>query len=156
MTFNRFAVGKTIVGVGLAALVMAGLGATPAEARPPSHAPAHGYRSYQSDRRADCDCERNRSRYSRSRYIGSHRDDCRHSSGYSSRYGGSRNGGYGHDSSRYGGSRYGNTRYGAGGANRGPYGDLDRDGRRNYWDRDKDGDGRRNERDDNPKNPRRR
>ncbi|MGV3722869.1 MAG: hypothetical protein ACO1SX_18375 [Actinomycetota bacterium] len=65
------------------------------------------------------------------------------------RYSDYRYGGY-----RYGGGRYGSYRYGA--SNRGPYGDLDRDGRRNYWDRDKDGDGRRNERDRAPKNPRRR
>lgn len=67
------------------------------------------------------------------------------------RYGGYRPGGYRYDNRRIGGNRYGGYR-----SNRGPYGDLDRDGRRNYWDQDKDGDGRRNERDRAPKNPRRR
>ena len=39
---------------------------------------------------------------------------------------------------------------------RGAQGDLDRDGIRNKWDRDRDGDGRRNKRDDHPSNRRRR
>ena len=39
---------------------------------------------------------------------------------------------------------------------RGAYGDLDRDGIRNKWDRDRDGDGRRNKRDDHPSDRRRR
>jgi hypothetical protein len=39
---------------------------------------------------------------------------------------------------------------------RGKYGDMDRDGVRNKWDRDRDGDGRRNKRDDHPSNRRRR
>lgn len=39
---------------------------------------------------------------------------------------------------------------------RGKFGDLDRDGIRNKWDRDRDGDGRRNRRDDHPSNRRRR
>jgi len=39
---------------------------------------------------------------------------------------------------------------------RGAYGDRDRDGIRNRWDRDRDGDGRRNRNDDHPRNPRRR
>jgi len=38
---------------------------------------------------------------------------------------------------------------------RGKFGDLDRDGIRNKWDRDRDGDGRRNKRDDHPSNRRR-
>lgn len=39
---------------------------------------------------------------------------------------------------------------------RGAYGDLDRDGIRNRWDRDRDGDGRRNKKDDHPSDRRRR
>lgn len=141
MTFNRFAIGKTIAGVGLAGMLLVGLGATPAEARPPSHAPAHGYRSHHSSH--DCDCDRGRGRSGSSRYGASHRDDCRYHHSHQS-------------GSRYGDSHYNDYRYGRSQSNRGPYGDLDRDGRRNYWDQDKDGDGRRNERDDRPKNPRRR
>jgi hypothetical protein len=38
---------------------------------------------------------------------------------------------------------------------RGKYGDMDRDGVRNKWDRDRDGDGRRNKKDDHPSNRRR-
>lgn len=37
---------------------------------------------------------------------------------------------------------------------RGAYGDRDRDGIRNRWDRDRDNDGRRNKKDDHPNNPR--
>lgn len=172
MTFNRSAVRKTIAGVGLAGLLLVGVGTKPADARPPSHAPAHGYRG-QSDRNHDrhCDCDRDRDgRRGRrgSSYNGAwHRDDCRHSLRSSN----SRYGGYGYGNDRYGNDRYDNDRYdngrygsgrssgdryGNSGYNRGPKGDLDRDGRRNYWDQDKDGDGRRNERDRSPKNPSRR
>lgn len=121
MTANRSSLGKVVTGVGLAGLVLLGVGAAPAEAH-------------------------DRGRWGRDwgSYRGSHR--------YSDyRYGRYSYGRPWRDDYRYSGSRYG--RYGS---NRGPYGDLDRDGRRNYWDRDKDGDGRRNERDRFPKNPRRR
>lgn len=63
--------------------------------------------------------------------------------------------------SRYRTSRYRYFRNGRWYSNsntprRGKYGDLDRDGIRNKWDRDRDGDGRRNKRDDHPSNRRRR
>lgn len=63
--------------------------------------------------------------------------------------------------SRYRTSRYRYFRNGryysnANTPRRGKFGDLDRDGIRNKWDRDRDGDGRRNKRDDHPSNRRRR
>jgi hypothetical protein len=63
--------------------------------------------------------------------------------------------------SRYRTSRYRHYRHGRWYSTysvprRGKYGDLDRDGIRNKWDRDRDGDGRRNKRDDHPSNRHRR
>lgn len=153
MTFNRCSLTKAVTGVGLGGLLLLGVGLAPAAAKPPPHAPAHGYRAKQVHRNSGWNSRR--SPYGNSRY-----DNYRYGD---SRYGSSR-----YDDYRYGGSRYDDYRYrpgygssyrygsGYGSGTRGPYGDLDRDGRRNYWDKDKDGDGRRNERDRAPKNPRRR
>lgn len=126
MTFDRSSLVKAATGIGLGGLLLLGVGVTSADARPPLHAPARGYRARNHHNH---DCDRVHGRYSRSRQ-GSYR------------YNGSR--------ARPWGSSY---RYGYG--NRGPYGDLDGDGRPNYRDKDKDGDGRRNERDRAPKDPRR-
>jgi len=118
---------KIAGGIALAGLGLMAFDLSPAAAKPPSWAPAHGYRRKHGD---------DSYRYSTRRNYG----DRYYNSG---RY---------YDDRYYSGGRY----YGTGIGGRRIYGDIDGDGIRNRRDRDRDGDGIPNRRDRHPDNPRRR
>ncbi|MFN3650701.1 MAG: hypothetical protein ACK47B_14085 [Armatimonadota bacterium] len=125
----------------------------PADARPPAHAPAHGYRRKQAARTyrtyRPAYSRTRPSQYTVYRRMQPYRRDRRYST-YNrySRY---------NRSSTYRTNRYPRAKDIDRDGVRNRYDrDMDGDGRRNHWDKDVDGDGRRNRNDDHRRNPKRR